>query len=102
MEFGYEILTSLLGLGYSSPRGRSITVISSFLCFGHHDEVGILSSGSPSSYERDQGEKLWKNASPKSWASDGELNGKYTRYPMSCISVNSLSAIYDGTKVSNG
>jgi hypothetical protein len=33
---------------------------------------------------------------------DGELNGKYTKYPTSCIPVKSLSAIYDGTKVSNG
>ena len=46
--FGYEILTSHLGLGCSSRRGRSITWVSSFLCFGHHDDVGILSSGAPS------------------------------------------------------
>ena len=45
---GYEILTSHLGLGCSSRRGQSITWVSSFLCFGHHDDVGMLSSGAPS------------------------------------------------------
>ena len=30
---GYEILTNLLGLGCSSRRGRSIMLMSSFLCF---------------------------------------------------------------------
>ena len=45
--FCYEILTSHLGLGCSSRRGQSVTWVSSFLCFGHHDDVGILSSGAP-------------------------------------------------------
>lgn len=56
-------------------------LMSSFSVSRHHDEVFILSPGSLSSYERDQGEKLGKNASPLRWASEGELNGKYTRYP---------------------
>ena len=45
---GYEILMSLLGLGCSSQRGRSITLMSHFSASSHHDEVSILSSGTPS------------------------------------------------------
>jgi hypothetical protein len=68
----------------------------------HHDQVVIFSSGSSSSYERDKGKNFGRTHLHKVCASDGELNGKYTKYPTSCISVNSLRAIYDGTKVSNG
>ena len=98
---GYEILTILLGHSCSSEEVNPLRSCLHFSTSSHHDQVFILSSGSPSSYERDQGEKFRKNAAPRRRASDGELNGKYTRYPTSCISVSSLSAIYDGTKVSN-
>ena len=74
-------LTSLLGLGSPFEEVDPFRWCLHFSAPSHHDQVVILSSGSPSSYERDQGEKLWKNASPLRWTSEGELNGKYTRYP---------------------
>ena len=95
-------LTGLLRLGCPFEEVDPFRCCLHFSASSHHDQVVILSSGSPASYERGQGELLRKNAPPQSWVSDGELNGKNTRYPTSCISVNPLSAIYDGTKVSNG
>ena len=74
-------LMSLLGLGCPFEEVDPFRWCLHFYSSSLHDQVVILSSGSPSSYERDQGEKLRKNASPLRWASEGELNGKYIRYP---------------------
>ena len=66
-EFGYEFLTVLLGVGCSSRRG-------SFLCFSHHDEVGVLSTGLRRTYE-DKGiyerTDLYKVAYPKNNIKEG-------------------------------
>ena len=95
-------LAVLLILACSSRRGRSNTLMSSFLYFKSpwsscHPFFGF----SIVLWTRPRGKTPEERIS-KSWASDGELHGKYIRYPTSCILVNSLSAIYDGTKFQTG
>ena len=57
-ERGEGLVTNLAGLlilACTSGRRWSNTLISSFLCFGHHDEVGVLSSGTPSYLRKNKG-----------------------------------------------
>ena len=66
-------LTSLLGLGCPFEEVDPFRCCLQFSASSHHDQVVILSSGSPSSYERDQGKNFGGTYLHEVCASDSEF-----------------------------
>ena len=72
-------LAGLLILACTSGRGWSNTLMSSFLCFGHHDEVGVLSSGTPSYLRKNKGWALWENGPRQGCLSGRQYRGRWRK-----------------------
>ena len=72
-------LAVLLILACTSGRGWPNTLMSSFLCFGHHDEVGVLSSGTPSYLRKNKGWAFWENGPRQGCLSGRQHRGRWRK-----------------------
>jgi hypothetical protein len=72
-------LAGLLILACTSGRGWSNTLMSSFLCCGHHDEVGVLSSGTPSYLRKNKGWAFWENGPRQGCLSGRQHRGRWRK-----------------------